>query len=382
MSRSDSAGRKGRRRSRRAAPDDHVQDGHDQGGAVDVADDASAADDYEYDPAAGAADDGDGDGENAQRGRAGAGRGRRSAAKKGAKAGRGRRSAGSPDPVSKFSASALKRVSVLGDRPNQVVYTLAEQSQRKRGSVVLGTLLALCGVALVSLLGVLIVQLVRGETIGGYGDGANAIVEPPKGHSTLVPRLYQGQTESTDVFAPIAERPKDAEPLKEKEVFADAEKLSLKDYELLLDDSEVTDTCTAVVWGEQLQQALVDGSCGSAARGVYQDQNKKFVAQFTLFDMSDAEAAGKVATALDINDPTNTEPGFLLPLDDDIKGLHEGYSQATAQVMGHYLAVFWVARADGSDPGDDDSMATLNVAAMEAGVYVLEEVKAAKEQEG
>ncbi|CAM3975567.1 hypothetical protein GCM10009799_07550 [Nocardiopsis rhodophaea] len=378
MSRSDSAGRKGRRRSRRAAPDDYVQDGRDQGGAIDV-DDASAADDDAYDPAAETA--GDGDDQQSRRGRTGVGRGRRSAAKKAAKAGRGRRSAGKPDPVSKFSASALRRVSVLGDRPNQVVYTLAEQSQRKRGSIVLGTLLALCGAALVSLLGVLLVQLVRGETMDGYGDGTNAIVEPPKGHSTLVPRLYQGQTENTDVFAPISERPKDAEPLKEKEVFAEAEKLSLKNYELLLDDSEVTDTCTAVVWGEELQQALVDGSCGAAARGVYQDQDDKFVAQFTLFDLSDAEAAGKVATKLDINDPSNTKPGFILPLEDDIKGLHEGYSQATAQVMGHYLAVFWVARADGSDPGDDDSMATLNVVAMDAAVYVYEEVGAARKQE-
>ena len=36
--------------------------------------------------------------------------------------------------VSAFSASAIKRVSVLGERPNQIVYTLAEQSKRKRGT--------------------------------------------------------------------------------------------------------------------------------------------------------------------------------------------------------------------------------------------------------
>ncbi|MBB6172369.1 hypothetical protein HNR23_002429 [Nocardiopsis mwathae] len=384
MSRSDSVGRKGRRDARRAAPDEHVHDGTDQGGAVGVADDESTADACVPDPAddsAEAAESADAtDEEQSRRGRGSSGRGRRSAGKKGA-TGRGRRGSGRTDPVSKFSASALRRVSVLGERPNQVVYTLAEQSQRKRGTVVLGTLLALCAVALVSLLGVLIVQLIRGE-VGGYGDGANAIIEPPKGHPTLVPRLYQGQTEGSDVFAPIAERPTDAQPLTEQAVFGPAEKLSMQGYELLLDDSEVTDTCTAVVWGEHLQQALADGSCGSAARGVYQDQDGEFVAQFTLFDLQDADAAGKVAAALDINDPKNTEPGFILPLEDGISGLHEGYSQATSQVMGHYLAVFWVARTDGADPGNDDSMAALNVVAMDAATYVYQEVGAAKKQQG
>ena len=49
--------------------------------------------------------------------------------------------------------------------------------------------------------------------------------------------------------------------------------------------------------------------------------------------------------------------------------------------MGHYVAVFWVARADGAEPSGDDSMATLNVAAMDAALVVYEQVRDAKEGE-
>ena len=292
---------------------------------------------------------------------------------------RGVRAGGGVGPVSKFSASALRRVTVLGDRPSQVVYTLAEQSRRKRGTAVLGTLVALCCTALIALLGVLGYQLTLGPN-ALTGKGNAAIVDPPEGHSTLLPELYQGhQEDETEVFAPIAQRPDDAAPLTEKEVFGPAEKLELDDFELLLKDSEATDTCTALVWGEELAQSLADGSCTSAARGVYQDKKEKYVAQFTLFDLADTEAAQASAQALDPTDHT-TESGFVLPLDESITGLHEGYSQATAQVMGHYLAVYWVARADGGQPAEDETMAALNVVAMDASVWVYQEVGEAKQQ--
>ena len=65
--------------------------------------------------------------------------------------------------VSAFSAAAIKRVSVLGDRPNQIVYTLAEQSKRKRGTAVLGLLLGAFSLALVALLAIVTMYFVGAE---------------------------------------------------------------------------------------------------------------------------------------------------------------------------------------------------------------------------
>ncbi|MFC4561376.1 hypothetical protein ACFO4E_05880 [Nocardiopsis mangrovi] len=428
MSRSDSAGRAGRRRSRRGRPDrdrrdDHVRDpGPDDYDAYDDRHGDGYGDlpyedlPYEELPYEDEAGDGGDPGSDTgamesadpgpRRGRSGRRRGKakgkwrskgtgargskaaageaRAAAEPAGPAGRGRRgvrAAGGIDPVSRFSASALRRVTVLGEGPSQVVYNLAEQSRRKRGTAVLGTLLGLCGTALVALLGVLVYQLVLVPG-GTAGSGSTAIIEPPEGHSTLLPDLYQGQEEDAEVFAPIAERPGDAEVMTQEQVFTPAEKLELGDYQLTLKNSDVTDECTSMVWGDELAQALADNGCLSGARGVYQDADQEYVAQFTLFDLSNAEAAGTVAVALDPTDPT-VEPGFVLPMDDEIEGLHSGYSQATSQVMGHYLAVYWVARSDGGAPGDDETMATLNVVAMNASVWVYQQVGQARdEQEG
>ncbi|TDQ48524.1 hypothetical protein [Actinorugispora endophytica] len=281
---------------------------------------------------------------------------------------------GAVDQVSRFSASALSKVTVLGDRPGQMVYSLAEQSRRKRGTYVLVALLIMAVLSLLALLAVLILQLVAPE--GSANRDPAPIVAPPAGHSTLRPELFHAQDQQ-DIFAPITERAGDAEPLTQEQVFGSVQELSLSGMDLSLRDSEVTDTCTSLVWGDELAQNLSTGSCSSAARGVYQDADGEYVAQFTLFDLADADAA---STTLESLDP-RAEPGFVLPMNDGIDGLHRGYSQATAQAMGHYVAVFWVARADGEAPSDDDSMATLNVAAMDAALMVYEQVRDASEEE-
>ncbi len=282
--------------------------------------------------------------------------------------------------VSAFSASAIKKVSVLGDRPNQIVYTLAEQSKRKRGTAVLGVLRGAFSIALVALLGVLAYQLFSGS--GGSGEGDQSVVAPPDGHSTLTPAQYRFQENDPEVFGPIDERPAEAEPMTEEAVFGSVGELELGDMQLELRDSAVTDSCTSLVWGDELGQSLIDGDCVSAASGVYTDSDNEYVAQVTLFDLSDSEAATDAAAALD---PTNsdTDLGFLLSrTGEDIDGLQEGYSQASTQVMGHYLAVFWTAKADGSEPGDDSDLATLDVASMSAFSFVYDEVVAYRGDEG
>ncbi|MDA2808899.1 hypothetical protein [Nocardiopsis suaedae] len=394
MSRSDSAGRAGARGSRRArngrrrsgdaAPQDTVVD---TGPGEVIEEFAPGAGDG---PGDGPGDEVPPEGGEAAGEAAPARRGKRNGKRK--KAGKGRKAEGAPprrgrrsaesgvDPVSKFSATALRKVSVLGDRPNQVVNTLAEQSSGKRGTAVLGVLLGLCGVALVALLGVLFYLLLFTDNPLGGGDDP-AMAMPEEGHSTLLPTVFQGESQEQKIFDPIAERPGEAEPLDAEKVFgSDAEKLELDDLTLTLKEAEATDTCTRWVWGEDLGQALVDGGCTSAARGFYQDADEEYVAQFTLFDLSDAEASSAAAQALDPRDH-ETDVGFLVPMDQGVDGLHQGYSQASAQVMGHYLAVYWVARADAGEPDEDTAMAKVNVVAMDAAVWVYEQVGRAKEAE-
>ncbi|GAA4905618.1 hypothetical protein [Streptomonospora salina] len=354
MSNSDRTGR-GRRRARPDAPNRAPRESDEAGGVRDSGSDAETG---------------------AQRGAGAPGRGRRTGA---SQARRGGRPGAPVDPVSKFSASALRRVSVLGDRPAQVVYGLAEQSTRAYGTKALAGLLALCVVALVALLSVLTYQLANATVAGTGTTGSSAIVAPPEGHSTLVPELYQSQPED-DAFEPIADRPDGAGPIPEDELFgSDTEELELDGQKLIRDQTETTDTCTSMVWGEAAAESLVEAECTSAASAVFLDSGEEYIAQFTLFDLSSQDSAGSVAEALDPGEPS-TAPGFLLPQKDGVDGLHKDYSQATAQVMGHYLAVYWVARTDGAEPGDDDTLSTVNVAAMNASTWVYRQVGEAEQK--
>lgn len=275
--------------------------------------------------------------------------------------------------VSAFSASAIKRVSVLGDRPNQIVYTLAEQSKRKRGTAALAVLLTAFGMALLALLGLLSYQLYT-NTGGAPLSGEDSVVAPPEGHSTLTPELYLNEPNNEATFGVIDERDPEAEPMTDEAVFGQAEELALNGVELQMQQSAVHDSCTSLVWGDELGQSLLDANCVNAASALYTDSDQEYVSQVTLFDMSDSEGAEQVAAALD---PGNAETGagFLLArTGEDVPGLQDGYSQATTQVMGHYLAVFWSARVDGQPPGDESDLATVNVVSMNSVQYVFDEV--------
>lgn len=274
--------------------------------------------------------------------------------------------------VSAFSASAIKRVSVLGERPNQIVYTLAEQSKRKRGTAALAVLLTAFGVALFTLLGVLSYQLTN--TGGNSLSGEDSIVAPPEGHSTLTPELYLGEPNNEDTFGVIDERDPEAEPMTDEAVFGQAEELTLNGVELQMQQSAVHDSCTSLVWGDELGQSLIDADCVNAASALYTDDNQEYISQVTLFDLSDSQGAEQVAAALDPNN-AETDAGFLLAqTDEEVPGLQDGYSQATTQVMGHYLAVFWSASVDGDPPGDESDLATVNVVSMNSVQYVFDEV--------
>ncbi|SHJ25500.1 hypothetical protein SAMN05421803_104302 [Nocardiopsis flavescens] len=383
VSRAESGyGRRGRRGGSRRADTgrtrDHADDyGHDEEYDYDPEEDFSAEYGHtpvdEQDRQDGQDPEADGTGDDA-----GGRRGRRGGSRRAAPARDGRK--GGVNRVSAFSASAIKKVSVLGDRPNQIVYTLAEQSKRKRGTAVLGLLIGAFVLALVALLGLLSYQLFTG-TGGTSSGGDGSVVVPPEGHSTITPQLYMSNPNRDEVFGPINERPEGLEPMTREAVFDPVQEIELDGMEMELRDGAVTDSCTSLVWGEGLGQSLIDANCVNAASGVYTDADEEYVAQVTLFDLSDADAAAEVEASLD---PGNAETGagFLLSrTGDEVPGLQDGYSEATSQVMGHYLAVFWVARTDGSPPGDDTDLAKVTVASMNAVPYVYNEVIAAQAQQ-
>ncbi|WP_306369135.1 hypothetical protein [Nocardiopsis sp. CC223A] len=385
------SGRRGRRGGGRRADtgptrdraDDH---GHDEEHDYDPEEDFSA--EYGHTPVehdgAGAEQDGpepDGAEQDGAEERSGRGRGRRRGSRRGSRRAAPAKGAGQGGAkrVSAFSASAIKKVSVLGDRPNQIVYTLAEQSKRKRGTAVLGILIGAFALSLIALLGLLSYQLFTGA--GGTASGDDSVVAPPEGHSTITPQLYMSNPNRDDVFGPINERPEGLEPMTREAVFDPVQKVELDGMELELRDGMVTDSCTSLVWGEELGQSLIDAGCVNAASGVYTDADQDHVAQVTLFDLADADAAAEVEAALDPNN-ADSGAGFLLSrTNDEIPGLRDGYSEATAQVMGHYLAVFWVADTDGGPPGDDTDLAKVTVASMNAVPYVYNEVIAAQAQQ-
>ncbi|WP_017607989.1 hypothetical protein [Nocardiopsis xinjiangensis] len=286
---------------------------------------------------------------------------------------RARRADKNPGKVSAFSAGAIKRVSVLGERPNQIVYTLAEQSRRKRGTAVLAVLLTAFGLALVLLLGLLTYQFISNDG-GQVAETEDGIVAPPEGHTTLTPELYLSEPDREETFGAIDQRDSGAEPMTEDSVFGQTEELELDGVSLQAQQTEVNDSCTSMVWGGDLAQSLLDAECVNAASALYTDSDQEYVAQVTLFDVADSNGAEEVSAALDPSN-TDTEAGFVLPrTDEDVAGLNEGYSQATTQVMGHYVAVFWTARQDAEDPGDDSDLATVNVASMNSVQFIYDEV--------
>ncbi|WP_106245744.1 hypothetical protein [Allonocardiopsis opalescens] len=254
------------------------------------------------------------------------------------------------------------------------VFALARQSRRRRGTWVLGGLLVSTLVAFLAFVVVLGIQLsllpadgTLNQTLGGAPEGEEE-------EAGLRPEVYYDQAQ-LPLFDPIADREADAEPLTVDEVFgSDTEELAFEDYRLRLRDSRLDDDCAAAVWGSRLVQALADADCSQAVRGVYTDEDNGYVGQFTLFNLADTGAAESVLEPLD---PGNAM-GFVRPLSGEVDAFRTGYSQASTQVMGHYVAVFWVAREDGAEPGEGDSIASLNVVLMDAGLSVYERVRRAE----
>jgi hypothetical protein len=172
------------------------------------------------------------------------------------------------------------------------------------------------------------------------------------------PDLYQAWP-SPKQFGPIADRKADATPLTAKEVFG-AKTLTSGRIALKRIGSRLDDSCGETVWGG-LAGELADAGCEQAVRGLYATADGSYVAQYTMFNLADADAANELVDNL----KTLHHDGWVLPLESE-KAKLQGYTEASGQAMGHFVGLAWIGRADGAEPGGKDDFVTLGLAVRES----------------
>ncbi|MCG5212474.1 hypothetical protein [Streptosporangium sp. KLBMP 9127] len=188
---------------------------------------------------------------------------------------------------------------------------------------------------------------------GGVGtDQTSAAV----GFEMPRPDSYQGWT-SPKLFAPVGERTSDAKALTVKEVFA-TKTLKSGHVTLKLVSSRLDD-CASVAWGAALTEELAEAECTQAVRGLYTSADKRYVAQYTLFNLRDTQAADGLVEAME----TQHRGGWTQALPSKKAAFPaDGYTEASGHAMGHYAGLVWLAKADGADPAAGDDFVTLSLA--------------------
>jgi hypothetical protein len=172
------------------------------------------------------------------------------------------------------------------------------------------------------------------------------------------PDFYQPWP-SPKQFGPIADRKADAAPLTAKEVFG-AKTLTSGRIALKRIASRLDDNCGDTVWGG-LAGELADAGCEQAVRGLYATSDGGYVAQYTMFNLADVDAANELVDSL----KALHHDGWVLPLESE-KAKLQGYTEASGQAMGHFVGLAWIGRADGAEPGGKDDFVTLGLAVRES----------------
>ncbi|WP_182879032.1 hypothetical protein [Microbispora sp. H10949] len=219
--------------------------------------------------------------------------------------------------------------------------------------------------------GVLVIALVLTLVVNALGGGGPAV---PTGASADIagqglPSSFQSWP-SLKEFAPIADRKADSAPLSVQEVFG-ARTLSAGKVTLRRLTSRPDQACGGAVWGADLVDALAEAGCTQAVRGLYATADGVYLAQYTLFNLSSVDAAESLATSLG----TLYRGSWVQPLESP-RAKFGAYSEASAQVMGHYLGVAWIGRTDGAEPGETDDFVMLGLAVREAERAVFRRVVA------
>ncbi len=219
------------------------------------------------------------------------------------------------------------------------------------------------GLLVVALLLIFLVDAVNGTSAAPSEAGAGSAIGQAR------PEDYRAWP-SLKQFEPIADRTADAKPLTAEEIFnvrtVKAGKQSLK-----LTQRQLDADCAAVLWGEELIDQVADAGCTQAVRGLFTSSDGVYIAQFTLLNLADAEAANTLVTRLE----SLHRGGWVLPLQPD-QAPFSGYTEASGHAMGHYAGLVWVGRKDGAEPETGDDFVSLNLAARESEKAVYRRVVA------
>ncbi|GIH26362.1 hypothetical protein Aph01nite_46720 [Acrocarpospora phusangensis] len=206
------------------------------------------------------------------------------------------------------------------------------------------------------------------------------------------PAEYQSWP-SLKQFAPIADRKADAKPLTAEEIFS-TRTLRSGRQALRLTQRKLDGACADALWGQELIEQVTAAGCTQAVRGLFVTTKTTgtaspsatptatgspeppprvtYVAQYTLLNLRDAEAANSLVTNLE----ALHRGGWTLPLKPE-QAAFPGYSEASGHAMGHYVGLVWVARADGAEPEPSDDFVTVNLTVREAEKAVYRRVVAA-----
>jgi hypothetical protein len=234
-------------------------------------------------------------------------------------------------------------------------------------------------VIVVSVVGVLAAAfglvVVIGSLGGGYASQQRSGATIVQANEAL-PEVYHSWA-SPKLFDPIADRDKDRTPLTEKEVFGqktligekagDKKAAANKRLTLKLAGSKLDADCSAAVWG-QLLEAVADGGCSQAARGLYVSSDGRYIGQYTLLNLRDGESATEVVEAL----KTLYRGGWASPLGTGKTAFPPGaHTEGGGYALGHYVGMVWIGRADGADPTPKDDFVgfTLTLRGAEKAVY-------------
>ncbi len=204
------------------------------------------------------------------------------------------------------------------------------------------------------------------SSLGTYAPERPASADAVRAGAAL-PQDFQGWA-SPKLFAPIADRAKDTQPLTAKEVFGQKTLTGEKKLSLKLVGRKLDTDCSAALWGEELVERVADAECTQAARGLYLSSDRRYVGQYTLLNLRDGQAAAEFVESLEILH----RGGWTLPLESTKAAFPAGgYTEGGAYALGHYVGLVWVGRADGAEPTarDDYVSLALTLRGAEKAVY-------------
>ncbi|GAA1444138.1 hypothetical protein [Nocardiopsis tropica] len=203
-------------------------------------------------------------------------------------------------------------------------------------------LLVVAGVAVVALavLGTVLYMRL------GEGDGADQAAQETR------PVMYR-VIDTGRMNEVLASREGDSRALNAGELFESRNaEISSQEIDFTLRDSDLSEDCSAAVWGEQVRTALAEADCTQAGRATYVSDT--YFGVTAVFNLADVEGSRAVAAAMnapeadeagaDEEGDASPDSGFVLSPSgaDPFDRLGEGYSASDAIVSGHYLVVVWV----------------------------------------